>query len=191
MSAPAPNITVLPGFIPEVEAAVYLDQLLREIPWSQPSLRMFGKLVPIPRLQALYVDPAAPLVYSYSGLKMESFPFEGAMAGLLQLVADRCAIPFNTALANLYRNGQDSMGWHADDEASLGPAPIIASLSLGASRSFQFRSKADHALRHKLLLYSGDLLIMHPPTQAEWQHALPRQSKISTQRVNLTFRLVV
>ena len=101
------------------------------------------------------------------------------------------AARFNSVLANNYRHGQDSMGWHSDDEPELGPEPVIASLSFGAERPFDFRHKRDHHLKHRLLLSHGSLLVMQGNTQQLWQHQLPKRSRVQAGRVNLTFRWIV
>ena len=96
---------------------------------------------------------------------------------------------FNSVLANLYRDGHDYMGWHSDNEPELGSEPIIASISLGASRPLQFRHKKSKQ-KYELELEPGSLLIMHGQTQSTWQHCLPKRRKVTEARINLTFRYI-
>jgi alkylated DNA repair dioxygenase AlkB len=101
-----------------------------------------------------------------------------------------CGAPFNSVLINRYRTGGDYMGWHSDDEPELGPAPVIASLSLGAERRFLLRLKADHAKKLEWRLAPGDLLVMRGECQRLAQHALPKMAGVAGERINLTFRWV-
>jgi alkylated DNA repair dioxygenase AlkB len=97
---------------------------------------------------------------------------------------------FNSALLNWYRNGQDSVDWHSDDERELGANPVIASLSLGATRRFDLRQRRDKSHRVSLDLGHGSLLLMKGALQHHWHHRLPKQAGITGDRINITFRLV-
>ena len=186
---PLTNFQLDPAFLPATEAAQLLAQLQAEVPWEQRSIRLFGQQVPQPRLTAWYGDPAAR--YSYSGLAWEPVPWLPALQALRQRIETASQAQFNSVLLNLYRDGRDSMGWHADDEPELGPAPVIASLSLGATRRFRLRPQASRAHGPVGLdLPSGSLLLMGGATQQHWQHALPKTSRPVGQRLNLTFRWV-
>ena len=188
---PLPQADLLfdPDFLPVAEAEILLAQFASEVAWEQRSIRIFGQEIPQPRLTAWYGDPAAH--YTYSGLAWEPLPWTPALLALRQRVEAATGARFNSVLLNLYRDGRDSMGWHADDEPELGPAPAIASVSLGATRRFRLRPRA--GLPHPPLsldLPSGSVLLMRGPTQQHWQHALPKTARVIGPRLNLTFRWV-
>ena len=186
---PGADLQFDPSFLPEAEAAALLAQLSAEVAWEQRSIRLFGQEFPQPRLTAWYGDAAAR--YTYSNLVWEPRPWTAALQALRQRVEAATHARFNSVLLNLYRDGRDSMGWHADDEPELGPAPAIASLSLGATRRFRLRPRA--GLVHPPLsldLPAGSLLLMRGPTQQHWQHALPKTTRPLGPRLNLTFRWV-
>ena len=177
------------AFLSAAEASTLLAQLTADIAWEQRAIRMFGQQIPQPRLTAWYGDPAAR--YTYSGLVWEPQPWTPALLALRQRVEAATATQFNSVLLNYYRDGRDSMGWHADDEPELGPAPAIASLSLGASRRFRLRPRTGLPYAPLALdLPSGSLLLMRGPTQRHWQHALPKTARPVGPRLNLTFRWV-
>lgn len=148
---------------------------------------MFGRTVPAPRLEAWYGDPGA--AYTYSGLAHEPLPWTAELQDLRERVESATATTFNSVLANLYRSGADSNGWHADDEPELGEQPVIASLSLGATRRFLLRHRASGE-RVELMLEAGSLLVMRGATQQCWQHCVPKQRTVQAPRINLTFRRV-
>ena len=128
--------------------------------------------------------------YTYSGIRFEAVPWTTELAELKAQVEQVSGLEFNSVLINWYRDGQDSMGWHSDDEKSLGEAPQIASVSLGASRRFVLRKKSDHTNKKELLLTDGSLFLMLGETQKLWQHALPKTRKSVGDRINLTFRQI-
>ena len=189
---PLPQADLLfdPTFLPATAAENLLAQLTAEIAWEQRNIRIFGQEIPQPRLTAWYGDPAAR--YTYSGLAWEPRPWTPALLALRQRVETATGARFNSVLLNLYRDGRDSMGWHADDEPELGPAPAIASLSLGATRRFRLRPSRTGPTHPPLSLDlpSGSLLLMRGPTQQYWQHALPKTARPIGARLNLTFRWV-
>ncbi|SBO41792.1 alpha-ketoglutarate-dependent dioxygenase AlkB [Cyanobium sp. NIES-981] len=167
--------------------ATALFQALQALPgWRQDTIRLYGRVHPVPRLHRWFAD--ARQTYRWSGLVMRPEPFPEALQPLLQRLREASGVPFNTALANLYRDGQDSVAWHADDEPELGPRPVIASLSLGATRRFLMRSKADHGQRRSFELSHGSVLWMAGSTQEHWQHCLPRTTRPVGARINFTFR---
>ncbi|MBF9223748.1 alpha-ketoglutarate-dependent dioxygenase AlkB family protein [Hymenobacter ruricola] len=189
LSLPQADLLFDPAFLPAAEAAALLAQLTAEVAWEQRTIRLFGQESPQPRLTAWYGDADAR--YTYSGLAWEPRPWTPALLALRQRLEAATASRFNSVLLNLYRDGRDGMGWHADDEPELGPAPAIASLSLGATRRFRLRPRA--GLVHPPLsldLGSGSLLLMRGPTQRHWQHALPKTTRPLGPRLNLTFRWV-
>lgn len=149
---------------------------------------MFGRPVAVPRLVSWHGDPGA--TYLYSGTPHDPLPWTPALAALRGRASAAAGIAFNSVLANLYRDGRDSMGWHADDEPELGPDPVIASLSLGAARRFRVRAR-NGGETGEFSLSDGSLLVMEPGVQAAWQHCIPRQAKVTGARINLTFRRIV
>ncbi|ASD66158.1 alpha-ketoglutarate-dependent dioxygenase AlkB family protein [Pseudoalteromonas piscicida] len=161
--------------------------LLNTVAWQQNTITLFGKTHQTPRLERFIADP--DVRYSYSGKLLENAPWPSVLLGIRQALERRFNIPFNAVLANFYRNGQDSMGWHSDDEPELGLTPTIASLSLGATRKFKIRQKVSHSVTD-ILLETGSLLIMQGDSQRDYQHALPKQAKVTQGRINLTFRSV-
>jgi alkylated DNA repair dioxygenase AlkB len=192
----ATNISLQDGKLrhwPSFVAADYGDRLLAELQtslhWERHVVRIFGREVPSPRLSAWYGDPACE--YRYSGLRLSPLPWTGPLSEIRELVQDATRCPFNCVLANLYRDGNDSMGWHSDDEPELGRDPNIASLSLGAERRFLLRHKHRTELpRIEVLLGHGDLLLMSGPTQRFWKHQVPKSRRVGQARLNLTFRLI-
>ncbi|HNC76938.1 MAG TPA: alpha-ketoglutarate-dependent dioxygenase AlkB, partial [Pseudomonadales bacterium] len=165
------------------------EQLNSAIPWRQDEITLFGKRHRLPRLQAWYGDPGAS--YRYSGLLLQPTPWQPLLNEIRRQVETLTGLRFNSALANLYRDGNDAMGWHSDDEAELGVDPAIASVSFGASRRFLLRHRRrKDPPRIEILLTDGSLLLMAGPLQTHWHHALPRSRGVSEPRINLTFRLI-
>ena len=142
-----------------------------------------------PRLSAWYGDPSAR--YAYSGLSLEPIPWFPVLAEIKAEVEAASGAVFNSVLANLYRDGADSMGWHSDDEPELGERPVIASASFGAIRRFRLRHRHRRELDPVAVpLNHGSLLIMKGDTQSNWKHQIPKTRKVSEPRVNLTFRTI-
>ncbi|MBX0292565.1 alpha-ketoglutarate-dependent dioxygenase AlkB [Hymenobacter sp. HSC-4F20] len=180
-----------PEFLPLAEAQELLEELTNSLAWQQEAIKLFGRSVLQPRLTAWYGDPGAS--YQYSGLRLEPLPWTPALLRLRQRVEEATGTFFNSVLLNLYRTGQDSMGWHADDEPELGPAPVIASVTLGATRNFRLKPRDPHRLPHapfSLPLTAGSLLLMRGATQQHWLHALPKTARPVGPRLNLTFRQI-
>ena len=173
----------------EPEASHYYNTLLDEIHWQQDKIKVFGKTYLQPRLTALFGNTEK--TYSYSNLTMHPRPFTRTLLEIMARVEAICGISFNCCLANLYRNGQDSNGWHADNEKELGNQPVIASVSFGAERFFHFKHRHKKDLRSKINLTHGSLLIMKGATQDEWLHQIPKTKKNIGKRINLTFRVIV
>ena len=143
---------------------------------------------PIPRLSAWYGDPGAS--YTYSGIAMSPIPWTPLLLQIRNRLIEATQSNFNSLLANLYRDGQDSVGWHADDEIELGDSPTIASLSFGESRKFKMKQKQNKEEKFSLDLNDGDLLIMKGDTQKNWLHEIPSSAKKMGPRINLTFRKI-
>lgn len=184
---PKPDMDWRPDWLPAVIAADYLRKLAKEVAWRQDRINTPRGRVPLPRLTAWQGDPGA--VYVYSGICNLPAPWTSSVLALRRMAEVTAAAPFNSVLLNRYRDGSDSMGWHADDEVSLGPEPVIASVSLGAARRFDLRHDATGTV-HSLRLTSGSLLVMRGCTQAEWKHRVPKMAGLDAERINLTFRWV-
>lgn len=162
-----------------------LTELLEGTDWRQEIATTFGRKIPLPRLTAWYGDAG----YAYSGIRHEPALWTPSLLPLKNRVETLTQSSFNSVLINLYRDGRDSMGWHSDDEAALGPEPLIASLSLGATRRFQLKHRrADH--RVSFDLGHGSCLIMQGRCQAFWRHQVPKTKKPVSPRINLTFRRI-
>jgi len=185
---PGAELRIAPAFLGAVDADAALAAVRSEIPWEQHRIRLYGREYASPRLSCWIGDPGAD--YTYSRTRFEPRPWTPVLGALKAKVEAACGTRFNSVLANLYRDGADGMGWHADDEPELGPEPVIASLSLGASRAFAFRDCAERRQRIKLELPHGSLLTMAGRTQALYQHALPKSARPLPARLNLTFRWI-
>ena len=184
------DLALWTDWVAPAEADALLEELRDTIAWETHVIRMFGREVASPRLSCWIGDPGASYVYSRT--RFEPRPWPPALAALRPRLEQACGGTFNSVLANLYRDGRDAMGWHSDDEPELGPAPVIASLSLGASRRFLFRRKSPRSSAAlELELPHGSLLRMAGATQRLYQHALPRSARVLTPRINLTFRHVL
>ena len=184
---PDADVRLDPAWLAPGEASELFDALLAGLPWENHAVRLFGREHPSPRLSCWIGDPGAR--YRYSGVSREPRPWTSPLAALRHRLRDSLGVDFDSVLANLYRDGRDAMGWHADDEPELGPAPVIASVSLGATRRFVLRHR-DGAPRLALDLPAGSLLLMQGTTQAHYRHALPRTARPVGSRINLTFRRI-
>lgn len=163
-------------------------QLLDGTPWEERDIVVFGKKHREPRLSAWHSEPH--ISYTYSGILRSPHPWTPVLKELRDQCADATGATFNAVLVNLYRDGNDGVGWHADNEASNGRKPVIASLSLGASRRFDFRHRETKETIH-VQLDPGSLLVMSGLSQHCWVHQLPRTKRVSEPRINLTFRRIV
>lgn len=192
------ELWLFPNFIKLGQSQALFQHLMSTIAWQQEQLLMYGKFVDIPRLQAWFGDADAS--YSYSGLTLNPQPWLPVLAKLKNSLTQQCqailddygnakTFNFNSALANLYRDNQDGVAWHCDDEPELGNNPIIASVSLGASREFKMKHKITGE-KLTIPLTSGSLFLMAGETQRYWQHAILRSKKGIAPRINLTFRQI-
>lgn len=175
------------------EADEILGRLMKEVPWRSHDLVLFGKRMTEPRLSAWVGDEGVS--YSYSGVRRVPETWTPTLTELRRLCESSLdskfpGVAFNSVLANLYRSGDDSMGWHADDEPELGPMPIIASLSFGDERRFDFRHRISGETVHVSLPH-GSLLVMSGRTQACWKHRLAPTKASRRPRINLTYRFVL
>ena len=182
------DVSYYPHFFTVAEANHYLKALLKSVVWQQDIITVFGKTYLQPRLTALYANNKQP--YTYSNISMYPKTFTKELANIKQAVENELRVNFTSCLANLYRNGQDSNGWHSDNEKELGNNPIIASVTFGAVRIFYFKHKHDNNQKTKLVLKHGSLLLMKGQTQKYWLHQLPKTKKNVTERINLTFRII-
>ena len=186
---PDAQLTYLPSFLSKPEADSLYEVLFNQTNWQHYDITVFGKTYPQPRLTALYSVTNQP--YSYSNITMHPSPLTDELKKLMSKVNDYTNHMFNTLLLNLYRDGSDSNGWHADNEKELGINPVIASLSLGVERPFHFKHRTLKEQRHKLLLQHGSLLIMSGAMQHHWLHQIAKTKKSIGPRINLTFRTLV
>ena len=170
------------------QARFWFDCLLKELEWQTEQLQLFGRKMTVPRMLAWCGDAGAS--YRYSGVNHEPQDWTGTLESIRSWIQETSNSPFNGVLANRYRDGNDCMGWHSDDEPELGKQPVIASLSLGASRLMRFRRRGDHSQSYRLELSAGSLLIMRGTTQKYWQHCIGRSRKFTDERINLTFRFI-
>ena len=174
------------GFFAPDEARALFDDLRTEIRWERHRVRIRGREIDCPRLSAWEGDEA----YSYSGLALRPVPWTPRVAAVRRRVEAATGERFNGVLANLYRDGADRLGWHADDEPELGPAPVIASASFGAARRFLLRPKRGGAAV-PIVLEPGSLLVMRGETQRHWLHSAPPTRRPVGPRINLTFRRIL
>jgi len=176
-----PCVDYRPGWLPD--AAAEFAALVEQITWEQRDITLFGRTVPTPRLTSWMGD--AP--YVYSGVVNDPAPEPPRLTAIRARLVAELGVAFNSCLANLYRDGSDSMGWHRDNEPELGPRPVIASVSLGARRRFAFRHRAS-GRRWTFDLGEGDLLVMRDDAQSAYEHAVPKTARVLGPRLNLTFR---
>ena len=174
------------GWLNADDSGRWQTQLVDQLQWEQPVVQVYGKRHPVPRLTVFLADEG--IQYRYSGAVHTGGGWPEWFMPLLHQVNAFCETRFNGCLLNLYRHGNDRMGWHADDEPEIDQCAPIASLSLGATRDFQLRHRTRPQHRISLPLADGDLLVMDPGCQNHWMHSVPQRRKIQTQRINLTFR---
>jgi len=188
---PLADATVIyyPALFNSDVAKAYFEKILNETTWREDDITVFGKTYKQPRLTALFADNGLP--YSYSNIVMHPDKFSSTLATIKTEVEKICQHTFTTCLANLYRYGSDSNGWHADDEKELGKQPVIASVSLGETRKFQLKHKLNKELKYQLKLPSGSLLVMKGTTQEFWKHQVPKTKLEVKPRINLTFRTII
>ncbi len=189
LNLPDSDISYYPDFLASDIALNYFEIFKKTIPWQQDDIKIFGKVHAQPRLTALYADNNKP--YSYSGITMQPHLFTKELLDLKRLVEEKSNTLYTACLLNLYRNGKDSNGWHADNEKELGINPIIASVSLGQKRVFHLKHRTNKNLKHKIELENGSLLIMAGKTQHHWLHQIPKTAKPIQERINLTFRSII
>jgi alkylated DNA repair dioxygenase AlkB len=188
LDLPDAEIIYFPAFLSKEEADSLFLELLENIPWQQDEITVYGKKHLQPRLTALYGNEGKP--YSYSNIVMHPHYWTLPLQKVKSLIESVCETSFTTVLLNYYRDGSDGNGWHADNEKELGTNPVIASLSLGAERSFQLKHNSDSAQKKSISLENGSLLVMKGTTQHFWKHQVPKTTKPIGPRINLTFRII-
>jgi alkylated DNA repair dioxygenase AlkB len=184
---PTPELDWYPDWLAPATAAQFLARVIDEVQWRQDIMGTPGGRVALPRLTAWQGEPDA--VYVYSGIRNVPQPWTPAVAELKAAAEATSGARFNSVLLNRYRSGADSMGWHADREPELGKQPVIASVSLGVARTFDLRHNKTGVVQ-SFALKSGSLLVMKGDTQADWRHRVPKEPRVSGERINLTFRCV-
>lgn len=186
IEAPGAELFLRRRLYDEETATRLLHGLIKQVPWREDTIKMFGREHKLPRLQQWFGDPGQ--VYVWSGIEMQPLPWHPLVQFVRQAVQEATGREFNSVLLNYYRDGNDTVSWHADDEKGLGLQPLIASVSLGAERDFVMRRTAVPSEKLCIPLSSGSLLVMGGDTQANWQHSIPRRKRVNRPRVNLTFR---
>jgi len=171
-------------------SAKYLQLMIGTLPWRQDTLRIAGKSIPVPRLQCWMGEKHAH--YTYSGIQLMPIPWDATVLAIKHRVEILSGEQFNSVLLNYYRDGRDSVDWHADDEKELGPHPIIAAVSLGAERLFELKKKSPPGSgKYQISLTSGSLLVMGNSFQNRWLHRVPKVKNLELPRISLTFRQIL
>ena len=184
---PNANIEYFPNFFNEEKSDLLFEKLKSEMPWQQDDIKVYGKIYAQPRLTALYGNEGKQ--YSYSSVIMQPHSWNALLTSIKEKVETLCDEKFTTVLLNLYRNGKDSNGWHADNEKELGKNPVIASVSFGVSRPFYLKHNTLNE-KLKIELEHGSLLVMKGETQHYWKHQIAKTAKEIGPRINLTFRII-
>jgi alkylated DNA repair dioxygenase AlkB len=186
---PDADVCIYRDFFTREESDNIFQELLDTIKWQQDTIKYYGKEVNLPRLTAWYGDSGA--YYTYSNISMHPHAWTPILSHIKGRIEKVAYANFNSVLLNLYRHGKDSVSWHQDNEPELGKNPIIASVSFGAVRLFQFKHKFKKDLsRFDTELTHGSLLIMKGSTQQFWQHKIPKTRRKVGKRINLTFRMI-
>ena len=186
---PNAELIYIPNFFSKVDSDSYFETLKTETNWQHDDITVFGKTYKQPRLTALFGESDQP--YGYSNIVMYPEPLTPTLKTIQQQIETIAQHKFNTVLINLYRDGNDSNGWHADNEKELGKNPVIASVSFGEARPFHFKHRTLKEQRHKLSLEHGSLLIMRGEMQKYWLHQIAKTKKQIEPRINLTFRRLI
>lgn len=187
---PDADITYFPSYFTTKESDLLYKNLIEKIGWEQQKITIFGKTMNEPRLTAFYGDNNKD--YSYSGIRLKPTFWNDDLLLIKSRIEQTTNNIFSSVLLNYYRDGSDSMGWHADDEKELGKNPVIASVSFGATRNFQLKHNHRKDLKKVAIQLShGSLLLMKGTTQHYWKHQIPKSMKPMSPRINLTFRLIV
>lgn len=186
---PDADVSILHGLETPVPYDQMLSKLIEQTIWRQEDVRIYGKVYQQPRLVSLYGDSG--MKYDYSGISLHPLPWTDLLREIKRRIEDCTEETFNAVFLNLYRDHNDSMGFHSDDERELGKNPVIASLTFGATRTFLLKHKFKKELPLvKVPLESGTVLLMKGATQHNWKHGINKQTTPCGPRVNLTFRTI-
>lgn len=188
LELPDADVRLWPQALTAAEADTLFASLRARIQWQAEDIVIFGQRRRVPRLVAWHGDPGTG--YTYSGTMHEPQPWTPELRRLLDRVQALTGHPYNSVLLNLYRDGNDGMGWHADDEPELGRNPVIASVSLGATRRFKLRHRRQRDATATIELRHGDVLLMAGTTQHTYVHAVPKTARAVGERINLTLRCI-
>jgi alkylated DNA repair dioxygenase AlkB len=183
---PGATIAYDPKWLAADAATALFEALRAALPWERHRITVYGRSLEAPRLSCWIGDA----VYTYSGTRFEPHPWPEAIASVRERLEAEIHAGFNSVLANLYRDGQDRLGFHRDSEPELGPEPLSASISLGATRRFRLRERKGRG-SFGIDLEHGSLLVMSGATQRNWLHAVPPTARVVGPRINLTFRRVL
>lgn len=188
LAVPEADLRFMHAFYAPGECAALFEALMAQTPWRQERIEVWGKVHEQPRLTSWHGD--AGTSYTYSGITLDTCPWTPVLMRMRQDVEAATGHRYNSVLLNLYRNQHDSVGWHSDNERELGRSPAIASVSLGATRSFRLRHRERLHAPVNISLTDGSLLLMAGDTQRNWQHAVPKETREKGPRINLTFRRI-
>ena len=187
---PDSDIVLYPALFAREQSDAFFKEFLHNSRWRQEQIKVYGKMIDLPRLTAWVGDEG--LTYQYSGIVVNPQPWTPSLLRIkkeVEAVSD--GVSFNSVLLNLYRTNRDSVAWHSDDEPELGRSPAIGSVSFGEERRFQFKHKKSKYLRHEIHLVHGAYLLMKGATQQCWLHQVPKETRPCEPRINLTFRTII
>jgi alkylated DNA repair dioxygenase AlkB len=179
------SVTYWPQFL-QPEVADQMFSLAEDLAWERPTVTMFGRSFPIPR-DVVWISDGQTYTYG-SGVNTRPHPWPSWLETLRTRLAEHTKSDYNSCLLNRYLNGSDCVAWHADDESDLGANPVIASVTLGTPRKFRLRNKASKRVV-EIRPEHGSLVVMSGSCQRDWEHSVPREKRVLTPRINLTFRM--
>jgi len=177
-----------PNIFSTKESEYLMRRFIAEMPWQQKVVKMYDKTMLTPRLTIWIGDPGTN--YSFSGEKHDPLPWTNDLLMIKNKIEPFAGTKFNSVLLNYYRDGNDSVAWHSDNEKELGYHPVVASVSFGQVRSFDIRHKTDHTRKYSIRLENGSYLLMQGELQDKWEHRIAKSTKPMKERVNLTFRVI-
>jgi len=189
LTIPDAEILLYEGSSSPLMGTDFFDTLLNEIPWREETITLFGKTHLQPRMLEFLGDQG--IEYTYSRKRYRAIPWTDSLLHLRGIAEQVAQAPFNSVLANYYRNERDSMGMHSDDEPELGMQPTIVSMSFGATRMFVLRHKTRREISPvRIPLHSESILVMKGATQQHWLHGIEKKTRALGPRINLTFRCI-
>ena len=183
---PVPDTLLVQDFVPAESAASLLQAALADFDWQQERFVMFGRQVAAPRLSVCFGELGA--AYRYSGVERQAQPWPEGVRDLAQRVSTATCWQTNFVLVNRYRDGQDHLGWHSDDERDMGPAPVVATVSIGAPRTFRMAARRKGSPNHDATLEHGSLFLMWGRSQRDYRHCVPRRVREKGERISFSFR---